>query len=205
LLAAAGTASAEDEHGLYLGAGLGDYSAEIDDLGDIDFDAGDNASKILAGWRFNRFVAVQAEYTDFGDSTQTAGPLAFTANTKGLTPSVVGTLPVGPIELFGKAGVIFYDFEVDTPGNGRLIDTSGEDLVLGVGIGATLFNGGCFVKFHRLNRIRGMSRRAGSDPAHLFGPRQVVETPQSKRAQKTFGRRVQKRTAQIFAASIDTH
>jgi hypothetical protein len=49
-------------------------------------------------------------------------------------------LPVGPIELFGKAGVIFYDFEVDTPGNGRLIDTSGEDLVLGVGIGATLFD-----------------------------------------------------------------
>lgn len=140
LLAGAGAASAEDEHGLYLGGGIGDYSAEIEDLGDVDFDAGDNATKIVAGWRFNRFIAAQAEYTDFGDSTRTVGPLAFTADTRGLTPSVVGTLPVGPIELFGKAGVIFYDFEVDTPGDGRVIDASGEDLVLGVGIGATIFD-----------------------------------------------------------------
>jgi hypothetical protein len=55
-----------------------------------------------------------------------------------LAPTVVGTLPLGPVELFGKAGVLFYDVEIDAPGN-RLIDSSGEDAVLGVGIGFTAF------------------------------------------------------------------
>jgi hypothetical protein len=139
LLLTSGALWAQNNQGFYLGAGIGDHSAEIDDLDDVDFDSGNNARKAFAGWRFNRFVAVQAEYTDFGDSTRRVGPLAFTANTKGLTPSLIGTLPLGPIELFGKAGIIFYDFEIDTP-VGELVDSSGEDAVLGVGIGATLLD-----------------------------------------------------------------
>jgi hypothetical protein len=54
-----------------------------------------------------------------------------------LTPSIVGTLPLGPVELFGRVGVMFYDVEINTD-NGPLIDESGEDAVYGVGIGLTV-------------------------------------------------------------------
>jgi hypothetical protein len=51
-----------------------------------------------------------------------------------LAPSVVGTLPLGPIELFARAGIMFYEVDLNLTG-GRVIDESGEDLVWSAGIG----------------------------------------------------------------------
>jgi hypothetical protein len=50
---------------------------------------------------------------------------------------VVGTLPIGPIELYGKAGVMFYDVEINGPGE-AFIDDSGQDAIIGTGIGFTI-------------------------------------------------------------------
>ena len=60
--------------GFYLGGGVGDFSSsvdEIDNLDDIDdvgidFSDSDNATKLFAGWNFNQFFAVQADFVDFG-------------------------------------------------------------------------------------------------------------------------------------------
>lgn len=131
----------DDETGFYLGAGLGDFSADVDsldDADDVDFDSDEDAKKIYAGWQFNPFVAVQLDYTDFGESSAAVDLLDIRTDTKGLAPVVVGTLPLGPVELFAKAGVIFYDVEIDTPDD-TLIDNSGEDAVVGIGAGLTLF------------------------------------------------------------------
>jgi OOP family OmpA-OmpF porin len=131
----------DDETGFYLGAGLGDFSADVDsldDADDVDFDSDEDATKIYAGWQFNPFVAVQLDYTDFGESSAAVDLLDIRTDTKGLAPVVVGTLPLGPVELFAKAGVIFYDVEIDTPDD-TLIDNSGEDAVVGIGAGLTLF------------------------------------------------------------------
>ena len=63
--------------GFYLGGGIGDFSSavdeinnldDIDDVG-IDFSDGDNATKVFAGWNFNRFFAVQGDFVDFGQSS----------------------------------------------------------------------------------------------------------------------------------------
>jgi hypothetical protein len=50
----------------------------------------------------------------------------------------VGTLPLGPVELFAKGGIIFYDVKLSTV-SGDLIDSTGHDPVYGVGIGLTVF------------------------------------------------------------------
>ena len=129
--------------GFYLGAGVGDFSSavdeinsldDVDDVG-IDFSDGDNAKKIFAGWRFNRFVAVQADFVDFGEasgfvSTSVSG----SSDVEGIAPSVVGTLPLGPVELFGRVGLMFYEVDLNLTG-GRFIDESGEDLVWSAGLG----------------------------------------------------------------------
>jgi OOP family OmpA-OmpF porin len=129
--------------GLYLGAGVGDFSSavdeinsldDVDDVG-IDFSDGDNAAKLFGGWRFNRFVALQADFVDFGESSGAVSPsVRGTSDVEGLAPSVVGTLPIGPLELFGRVGVMFYEVDLNLTG-GRIIDERGEDFLWGGGLG----------------------------------------------------------------------
>jgi hypothetical protein len=54
-----------------------------------------------------------------------------------LTPSVIGTLPIGPVELFAKLGEAFYNVTAND-NTGRVIDSSGHNPVYGVGIGGTI-------------------------------------------------------------------
>jgi hypothetical protein len=127
--------------GFYLGAAIGDFSSQLDspddaDDVDLDFDNQD-ANRIFAGWRFNRFAAFQVDYTDFGESNAGPNAIGIRAQSDGLTPAIVGTLPLGPVELFAKAGIMFYNVEVDD-NRRRIIDDSGNDPVYGVGIGFTI-------------------------------------------------------------------
>lgn len=129
--------------GLYIGGGVGDFSSavdEIDNLDDvddvgIDFSDGDNATKLFVGWNFNRFFAVQGDFVDFGESSGAVTPsVNGTSDVQGFAPSIVGTLPIGPIDLFARVGMMFYEVDLNLTG-GRLVDESGEDLLWGAGIG----------------------------------------------------------------------
>jgi hypothetical protein len=129
--------------GLYLGLGIGDFSTRLDsditniDANDLDFNSNDDALKAFVGWRFNRFFAVQLDYTDFGRTNAQLAAGNISADTKGVTPSVVGTLPLGPVELFVRGGMIFYDLKVNS-NTSNLVDDSGHDPVFGAGIGLTV-------------------------------------------------------------------
>jgi OmpA-OmpF porin, OOP family len=62
----------------------------------------------------------------------------------GFAPYVVGTIPLGIFELFGKVGYYFYDVDLevnsDTSGLPDLDSSSSEeDLLYGGGVGVTLF------------------------------------------------------------------
>lgn len=148
LALATGTAFAQvdsnnNTQGLYVGVGLGEFSTQINDIDDVDdvdldFDGDEDAKKVFAGWRFNRFFAVQADHYDFGDSTTAIGVLPLGVETEGFAPSIVGTLPLGPIELFARAGMIYYDLHVRLD-NEDVVDESGNDPVYSAGIGFTLF------------------------------------------------------------------
>ena len=132
-----------NNEGFYLGGGVGDFSSavdeinsldDVDDVG-IDFSDGDNATKLFAGWKFNQFFAVQGDFVDFGESSGAVSPsVRGTSDVQGLSTSVVGTLPLGPIELFARVGMMFYEVDLNLTG-GRFVDESGEDLVWGAGLG----------------------------------------------------------------------
>jgi OOP family OmpA-OmpF porin len=133
----------EDEGGLYVGMGFGDFSAEINELDDIDdvvadLDEDESATKFFVGWRFSRFLAVQADYYDFGDATAILNALPVSSKSDGIAPSIVGTLPIGPVELFARAGIIYYEVEVALDSS-NVIDASGSDPVYSAGLGLTLF------------------------------------------------------------------
>jgi len=139
LTLAAGPVLADENSGLYLGAGFGDFSSEFDDVEDvdIDFDEDSDASKLFGGWRFNRFMALQLDYIEFGEAELALDVLDIESEAQGLTPSIVGTLPLGFVELFAKAGVMFYEVEVTANGD-SLIDETGANVVYGAGLGLTL-------------------------------------------------------------------
>jgi hypothetical protein len=62
------------------------------------------------------------------------------AHLYGGAPYLVGTLPLGPLELFAKVGYLFYDLKVEAAGQ-KVHSVSGnqDDLIYAAGLGITLF------------------------------------------------------------------
>lgn len=144
LLACGMTAAyADNESGLYLGVGAGQFNVEVDDVDTTDeldeaFDGDDTVYKVFAGWRFNPFIGVELDYIDLGGPEDTIEDVRVKAEINGFAPYLIGTLPLGPIEGFVRVGYYFYDVEINGEDLGS-VDDSGEDLVYGVGVGLTFF------------------------------------------------------------------
>jgi OOP family OmpA-OmpF porin len=135
---------ADEDSGWYLGAGVGKFNVEVDEAEDITdtvggFDSDDTTMKVFAGWRFNPYVAVELDYLDLGNPEDTIDGRRVNADVNGFAPYIVGTLPVGPVELFAKAGYLFYDVQIDVD-DLTVSDDNTQDFVYGGGIGITLFD-----------------------------------------------------------------
>jgi len=133
ILLAAGPAAARMASGgttsVYPGAGAGvanfEDDVELGDLSDVELDDDSTAYKIFAGYRAAPSFAIEGGYRNFGEAD--AGP--FSVETEGFDVSAVGLLPVGPVDLFAKIGLIFWD----TNAGAGIPDSDGEDLTYGVG------------------------------------------------------------------------
>ncbi len=142
LCAAPAFAASDDiDTGFYLGAALGDFSADYHRPGDaqdthLHFNRND-AERIFGGWRFSKYLSAQLDWTDFGRSQAAQNELGLTAKSDAWTPEVRGTLPLGPVELFAKVGEMFSNVTVND-NSGRLVDSSSHDPAYGVGIGFTV-------------------------------------------------------------------
>jgi OOP family OmpA-OmpF porin len=137
--AGAGQAVAQDDdeqQGVYFGAGVGDFSVEIDELDgdDINFDESDTAYKLFVGYRFNQFFGAQLDYLDLGRSDSGVGLQNLEIETGGYAARIEGTLPLAFVELFATAGLIFSDVEASLGGT-EFFDESDNDPVYSVGVG----------------------------------------------------------------------
>ncbi|MEO6079737.1 MAG: porin family protein [Steroidobacteraceae bacterium] len=107
LSASALTQAAEPDTGFYIGAGLTQSHFDNDSFSIDDIDAKDNSFKAIFGIRPNPHFAFEANYVNFGKSTAPSsspgGP--FEADAEGFAAFGVGILPVGPVELYAKAGI----------------------------------------------------------------------------------------------------
>lgn len=125
----ASTASMAADNGLYLGASLGDANIDINQgLAQVDSD--DTGFKFIAGLRPLDWFAVEASYVNFGEPEQ--GALA--ANADGISAFGVFFLPVGPVDVFAKAGLISFDTSIEVDGLGDIYREDGTDLAYGLGV-----------------------------------------------------------------------
>jgi len=140
--------------GPYIGAGWGQFDLNIKNLNDAGTAVGnivhsnDNAWKVFAGYRFNPYIALEAAYIDLGKPTDrfsaTGSNGNYRVNISGFSPAVVGSVPLGPIELFAKIGEYYYDSKVqvdfDNPGPDINSSHHRNDLLYGGGVGVTFFD-----------------------------------------------------------------
>jgi opacity protein-like surface antigen len=143
LLALVSTAAlADNDRGLYVGVGAGQFNVETDKISSGTFKGDDTVYKVFAGWRFSKFIGVELDYIDLGSPSDSINNINLEAKINGFAPYFVVTLPLGPIEAFGRVGYYFYN--VDVKGSAGAVaqsfDDSKQDLVYGAGLGLTLFD-----------------------------------------------------------------
>lgn len=134
LSAAAWTGSSvAADNGIYFGAGFGQASVEVDLDGDafdeFDIDDEDNAWKLIAGIRPLDWLAVEANYVNFGEIEQSG--LEYESD--GVAAFLVGFLPVGPLDFYAKGGLITWDTSAAVERGPRIYSEDGTDLAYGVG------------------------------------------------------------------------
>jgi len=139
LLLSAGLASAQDGGGLYLGGALGQSRfKEWCDIPLASCKDTDTAWKLFGGYRFNRYVAAEGSYVDWGEATaSTASGAQALARQHSYGLAAVGTLPLGErFELFGKAGFLITEQETEARNVARPSVVSRDETELHYGLGA---------------------------------------------------------------------
>jgi len=155
-LGTANSAEAEDTpNGFYVGGGWGQFDLKLDNFNDvgaavssISHSRSDDAWKLFAGYRLSPYFSLEGNYVDFGHPgdhfTGTGSDGNYRVHLTGFAPLAVGTLPLGPVELFGKAGWLFYDSNLrvnfNSPGS-QVFESShsASDFLWGGGVGVTFF------------------------------------------------------------------
>jgi opacity protein-like surface antigen len=132
--------------GFYLGGGIGQFNAQIDDVDQIDntvdkWKADGTAYKIFAGYRLNPYLGFEVDYVNLGSASGQVVPgNSLESKVDGFAPYAVGTIPLGKyVELYGRAGYYFYNANrsfTDTLDNRVSFKEDSESFVYGGGIGA---------------------------------------------------------------------
>ena len=126
--------------GMYLGAGIGNtfYSSEVDDAVDQiqNIDENSTAFKIFGGFHGSRFIGVEGGYRSFGSVESTVSNQLFSSKTSGWDVEALGRYQITIIDIFAKAGAMFWSTETTLLGN--TADDSGTDFFWGLGAGVHL-------------------------------------------------------------------
>lgn len=117
------------DNGIYLGASVGQSGLQVDDF---NYDASATGYKVIAGWRFLDWLAVEGNYVDFGSGDDRVSGTKIETEADGISLSAVGFLPVGPVDLFARVGAVDWSADLSAPGIGSGSD-DGTDLTYGIG------------------------------------------------------------------------
>jgi hypothetical protein len=146
LVAATVPASASDT-GFYLGVGIGRSSIDIlefyPSLGE-HLAQHNSAYKAYGGYRFLKFLAVEAGYTNLGspqglERNVQEHPERVEVSVRGWDAFAVGILPVSQgVDIFAKIGVMSWDTKITSVQDTEVIYSetdTGTDAAFGIGIG----------------------------------------------------------------------
>ena len=132
-------ANAENDKGWYAGLGIGSatYSADtITDDSEVSLTA-------FGGYKFNKYLALQANVVNLGEYTGD-GVVIDSTDVSGVSMTVVGIIPLGSqgFELFGRLGLglLSYEQNYELWGTEYSNSSIGDALVSSVGVNYTPVN-----------------------------------------------------------------
>lgn len=148
-------ALADNTGGPYVGAGYGRFNLHVHNFNDVGqaadtiADSNDNAWKLFAGWRLNPYFALEGAYINLGHPGEkfvsSGSNGTYDVKVTGFAPTAVASLPLGPVEIFAKAGYYFYDVKLDV--NVQSLGSAGiqsshsrSDFLYGAGAGITFLD-----------------------------------------------------------------
>ena len=114
--------AAEQDAGFYAGLALGqtrltDWCNSAPGVTISACEDSDTGWKLLGGYRFNRYLAIEATYVDWGKVSGTANGISVSAEQTSWGAGVVGSLPINAqFSIFGKAGFLKTEQEIRRPG-----------------------------------------------------------------------------------------
>lgn len=121
--------------GFYFGAGIGNtyYNTEIGDAIDQAQEVSENSTswKIFVGIPLNNFLNIEGGYRTFGNIN--VGNDFFESKISGFDVEALGRLKVSMIDIFAKAGVMFWteDYKIFE----ESFEETGTDFLWGIGAG----------------------------------------------------------------------
>lgn len=134
VVAMLGASAASAAEGFYVGGGILQSRFDSSNFSVEDIDNDDISWKILAGFRLTPNFAIEGAYSRFGESTAPSvavgGP--FEARANGFSAFGVGIWPVGPVDLFVKAGAA----RIDAKGNVGAVFFRDKEVEFAYGAGA---------------------------------------------------------------------
>jgi hypothetical protein len=121
--------------GFYIGGAIGDATVEFeDDRTGEKFDGDDTGYKLIVGYRIIDWVAVEVNYSDYGNPVDDFFVRDVEASFTGTSISALGMLPLGNFDLFGRLGISRIEGDLRVRGfRGTLSNEETEPMV---GIGA---------------------------------------------------------------------
>jgi hypothetical protein len=126
--------------GMYTGIGIGNtfFSSDVGDAVDElkSIDENSTAWKVFGGFHGSGFIGVEGGYRSFGSVETTVSDQLFKSKTSGWDVEALGRFQVAIIDIFGKAGAMFWSTEVTLLGS--TVDDSGTDFFWGLGAGVHL-------------------------------------------------------------------
>ncbi len=125
------TSTALAQNGFYAGASIGQATIDGCD-GLTKCDDEDTGWKVFGGWEFNRNIAIEGAWVDFGEVSGSIGGSKVRAEVDGWVLAGKGMLPLTEqFGVFAKLGMIMWDVEGSGAASG--IDDDGTDLIYGLG------------------------------------------------------------------------
>jgi OOP family OmpA-OmpF porin len=142
----ASTASMAADNGIYLGASLGQANVDINQ-GIAQIDENDTGFKIIAGIRPLDWFGIEANYVNFGEPEQNG----LSVKADGISGFGVFFLPVGPVDVFAKGGVISFDTNLKAKNIGDIYRDDGTDFAYGVGVQFRLLSLGIRAEYEKFD------------------------------------------------------
>ena len=159
LLSSAAVFPACAADGLFLGGGIG-LATVKDDVDPETLDSDDTAYKAFIGWRFDaiRFIdlAVEAAYTELGNPSQVVAGQNIQLKLSGASIAGLLIVPLGPIDFYGKAGLMSWRSELTRDG-AAASSRSGSDPFYGAGVGLRVWKIGVRAEYERF-QIKDVDR-----------------------------------------------